>query len=288
MSPLVPYFTVPAIPLDFALRIPGLSQLLDPAAPPSLKPFGVFVAMGGALAVILAAAHAKERGLDPKKIADFNLWVIVGSFVSAHVFDAVLYHPERVTADPGYLIAITDGLSSYGGFLGAALAALAWRAHHRQPIMPYAEVVASVFPAGWALGRAGCAVVHDHPGRLSEAWLAVRFPAPGGGFTGRFDLGLCEMVLTIPLALLFVVLWHRRVERPLGFYVGLMCAFYAPVRFLLDFLRIDDLDDADADPRYAGLTPAQWACFALFGLGMHFFVKAMREQRATKMVLEAG
>jgi hypothetical protein len=37
-------------------------------------------------------------------------------------------------------------------------------------------VVGSAFPLAWVFGRAGCATVHDHPGRLSDAWFAVRWP----------------------------------------------------------------------------------------------------------------
>ena len=126
--------------------------------------------------------------------------------------------------------------------------------------MPYADVIASSFPAAWVFGRIGCSVAHDHPGLPSDAWFAVQYP--GGG---RFDLGLYEMLLTIPLALAF--LWLRKKPRPWGFYVGAITIAYAPVRFALDFLRVaDPIAEsgglvAAVDPRYAGLTPAQWACF---------------------------
>jgi phosphatidylglycerol:prolipoprotein diacylglycerol transferase len=41
---------------------------------------------------------------------------------------------------------------------------------------------------------------------------------------------------------------------------------YAPVRFGLDFLRARDV--TRPDERYAGLTPAQWACIATVGIGL--------------------
>ena len=276
MTPLIPFVNAPEVSLGFVFRIPGISRLFDPAQPPSIKPFGVLVGVAGALGFILAARHAKARGLDQKKILDFTMWIAIGGFVGGHVFDALLYHPADVVKNPRYLFAIADGLSSYGGFLGAALAALLWKVVHKDALMPYVEAVASIFPLVWVLGRAGCAVVHDHPGRLSDAWLAVRFPTVDGGFVGRFDLGLCEMVLTIPLAIAFAILWHRQLQRPLGFYVGVMCVAYAPVRFFLDFLRIDDADYSATDPRYAGLTPAQWACFALLAVGLYFLRLASR------------
>jgi phosphatidylglycerol:prolipoprotein diacylglycerol transferase len=53
-----------------------------------------------------------------------------------------------------------------------------------------------------------------------------------------------------------------------------MCTYYAPLRFLLDFLR-ERQDAAIAglvaggDARYLGLTPAQWCCLPLLGLGLY-------------------
>jgi hypothetical protein len=47
-----------------------------------------------------------------------------------------------------------------------------------------------------------------------------------------------------------------RKPRPGGFYALSFAAFYIPVRFALDFLRI-------ADTRYLGLTPGQWAALAV-------------------------
>jgi phosphatidylglycerol---prolipoprotein diacylglyceryl transferase len=52
---------------------------------------------------------------------------------------------------------------------------------------------------------------------------------------------------------------------------------YCPVRFGLDFLRATDV--ARPDQRYAGMTPAQWACLATFALAAKLM--ASRPQRAT-------
>jgi len=73
------------------------------------------------------------------------------------------------------------------------------------------------------------------------------------------------------------VLWSRKPKRPLGFYTGWMCVAYAPVRFVLDFMRVGESEPGvggGGDPRYAGLTPAQWACFGLLAMGIYFLRKA--------------
>ena len=117
----------------------------------------------------------------------------------------------------------------------------------------------------WA-GRAGCAIAHDHKGRLTDSWLAVRFPDGP-----RYDLGLLELALT-PI-LVAVVTWVARHDRRPGMITGALAVAYAILRFPLDFLRATDLG-VESDPRHFGLTPAQWACFLLLGVGAWVMVGA--------------
>jgi phosphatidylglycerol:prolipoprotein diacylglycerol transferase len=283
---LIPYLSIPELRLAFLSYVPGLDRLVGPESPPSLKPFGVLVALGVYLGAAVAVRHARERGLDARKMNEFIAWTVGGGFVGGHVLDALFYHPHDVMRNPLYLFALWNGLSSFGGFTGAIAGSFAWGRRRHEGILHYCDVICSAFPLAWVFGRAGCSVAHDHPGRLSAAWFAVRYPMLPEHM-GRFDLGLYECILTIPLAVAFAVLW-RRGTRPTGFYIGWMCVLYAPVRFLLDFLREEEGHGVHGvDPRYAGLTPAQWACFALVGLGL-YFLKGMRHRRIEPLVRPSG
>jgi phosphatidylglycerol---prolipoprotein diacylglyceryl transferase len=287
VGPQIPYITLPEIPLTFLLYVPGLKELFDPAHPPSIKPFGTLVALGVYLGSIVATRHARQRGLDMKKMGEYIFWVVAAGFVGGHMLDAIFYHPARVAREPLYLFKLWDGLSSYGGFTGAIIGAFSWRLYRRERLMPYSECINSAFPLAWVFGRTGCTVVHDHPGRLSDAWFAVRYPM-GEGYIGRLDLGLYEMVLSIPLAVTFLVLWRRKLYRPLGFYTGWMCVAYAPVRFFLDFLREQERSGVlGGDPRYGGLTPAQWASFGLLAVGIFFLRMAARGDAHPSVVAPA-
>jgi len=274
-GPLIPYVVVPELPLSFLRYVPVLGDKLDPNNPLTIKPFGALVAVGVAVAWWLAVRNARERGLDTKKLDKFMQWSVGTGFVMAHVLDAIAYHPDLVMADPWYLLRLWEGLSSFGGIIGGIIGAWAWHKVRKENVLEFLDLCIAAFPLGWVFGRTGCSVVHDHPGALSNAWFAVKFPPSTlqTGFSGRFDLGLMEMVLTIPLALACYVLWRRKPFRPVGFYMGLTLVVYAPSRFLLDFLRVqpgDALFQDWADPRYLGLTPAQWVCFAAFALGLYF------------------
>src|SRR5690606_24549138 len=213
----IPFIEAPEIPLSFLQYLPFLD--IDPADPPSIKPFGTLVAIGVYVGSWVTMQRARDRRLDTKLMSDFIFWVVASGFVISHIFDALFYHPDTVARDPLYLLKIWDGLSSWGGLLGAMIGAFAWRQRRGHNILEYCDVTVSAFPLAWVFGRAGCAVVHDHPGRLSDAWFAVQFPNSPPGM-GRFDLGLIEMVLTIPLALAFWWFWRRKTFRPNGFYIA--------------------------------------------------------------------
>jgi phosphatidylglycerol:prolipoprotein diacylglycerol transferase len=273
MKPLIPYLEIPELVLIPRGYFDGF-----PPVNFSLKPFGILVATGVYLGSYLAIRQGKRLGLNERALTSFIVWVVGYGFVGAHVLDVLFYYPGRVLEDPWSLLKLWDGLSSFGGFAGALIGMLLWKRRYRRSVLRYADVVASAFPAAWVFGRMGCAVAHDHPGIESELWLAVQYP--GGA---RFDLGLLEMLATIPLAILFLIL--RRRPRPWGFYAATMSVAYAPVRFALDFLRVrgdGPYGELGAiDPRYGPFTPAQWACLALLAFGVWLFVWSF-ERRAAK------
>lgn len=271
IEPLLPYITLPEIPIfpSFNLPVVGYIDTI------SIKPFGALVATGVYIGWALSLRQARRFRLDVEVMNSFIAWVAGIGFVGGHVLDVILYHPDKLTNAPSPVAALQEllflwrSLSSFGGFIGAVIGLFAWKFRFKaRETMPWADIVISAFPLAWVFGRTGCSVAHDHPGLHSDVWFAVQYP--GGA---RFDLGLYEMLFTIPLALTCLALMRR--PRPPGFYAGLVCMAYAPTRFSLDFLRARDV--RDADPRHLGLTPAQWLCFLMLGVGVALYLRAMRQ-----------
>ena len=83
-GPLLPYLTLPEIPLGFLLYVPGLGNLFDAGHPPSIKPFGALVAAGMYAGGGLAIRNARRQGIDADKMRDFAVWVIFGGLVGGH------------------------------------------------------------------------------------------------------------------------------------------------------------------------------------------------------------
>jgi phosphatidylglycerol---prolipoprotein diacylglyceryl transferase len=224
-----------------------------------LAMFGVLVAIGVIVGDRIAVTQGLKRGLAQDDVRFLNARIVIGGFIVAHLVSVIFYFPERIKESPLVLLNVWSGLSSFGGFLGAFLAFLYYTKKEKIPRLPYADSVALGLSVGWIFGRTGCFTAHDHPGRRTSFFLSVNYP--GGA---RHDLGLDELLLTLVMtAILFA---YARKPRPPGRVIGLAALMYAPVRFGLDFLRATDYG-SHPDQRYAGLTPAQWACLATLALG---------------------
>jgi phosphatidylglycerol:prolipoprotein diacylglycerol transferase len=273
--------------------------------PLPLHPFGILVATGVLVGTSITARRARKLGYDVLQLNSFVTWMLVSAFVLSHMLDSVFYHWDEVVRRPWSVIMLWEGLSSFGGFVGAVVGIVLWKyfviedsaflprpRRRPAPILPFADLVLSVFPIGWAFGRAGCSTVHDHPGARATAdtLLAVAYPRHPGdgavtkfgfielihGHDPRFDLGFLELLFTIIIAVCFALTWRRRL--PIGTYVIASGLAYAPVRFAMDFLRIPANDGGDT--RYGDLTPAQWSCMVLFlySFLMIFYVRSLQRR----------
>jgi phosphatidylglycerol:prolipoprotein diacylglycerol transferase len=242
MSPLatIPYFPQPVWETDW-IRV---------------QAWDVLVVLGVVAGVVVASRAAARIGRDPRVVQDFAPWVILSGFVFAHLVHVFFYEPSLLD-DPLNLLIIWSGVSSFGGFLGAAVCIPVFFRLRRESFWDYADPLALGMAVGWGVARVGCFLAHDHKGSYSDFFLAVDFP--GGA---RHDLGLYDAILTFALVPLAVgVMRTPRGRR--GAVFAVVCGGYALVRFFLDFLRATDIERADL--RYLGLTPAQYGAVALLG-----------------------
>jgi phosphatidylglycerol:prolipoprotein diacylglycerol transferase len=227
--------------------------------PLPIEAFGVLVAIGVILGDQIVVRRGNRLGLDAQDVKFMNARIVIVGFIVAHLVSVIFYFPERIKESPVILLNVWAGLSSFGGFLGALLAFVYYTRKERIPALPYADAVALGLAVGWIFGRTGCFTAHDHPGLHTTFFLAVRYPDGP-----RHDLGLDELLFTIVMTA--VLFRYARKPRVPGRVIGLFAVMYAPVRFGLDFLRARDVPRPDE--RYAGLTPAQWACLATLGVGV--------------------
>ncbi len=241
---MIPFFRLTAIPIG----------------PVHIQVWGLFVAAGILTAAWAGARKARERGLVADTFLDFASWIVIAALVGGRVFHAAAYDPASFLADPWKLFRVWEGgMSSFGGFAGAAVAALLFAKLRRVDFRKYGDVAAYVLPLGYGIGRIGCFLIHDHPGTLSHSFLSVRYPEGA-----RLDHGLLLSVLGFAIFAWFVSI-ERRGKGEKGFLPRFM-VFYGSARFVLDFYRAWDLPGGDA--RYLSLTPAQYGALLAVALGI--------------------
>lgn len=197
--------------------------------------------------------------------ASLTAWMILWGFVGAHALHMLTDDREALRENPLSLLALWQGMSSFGGMLGgvaAALVIMRWRRITGASMLRYLDCVAFVFPFAWIFGRLGCAIAHDHPGLPTNHWLAVRFPDGP-----RWDLGVLELIYTLAVAAVFA--WQDRSSHANGFWLAIFLVAYGPARFALDTLRI-------GDTRYVGWTPAQYLSLAATIAGLFLLSRSRR------------
>ena len=241
---MIPYFVIPP------LRI----------GPLALQPFGILSAAGILLASKRLVSEARKRRLDTEPLEKLASWAVVGGIIGAHLVHLLLYHPEELRENgPLQLFKVWDGLSSTGGVLGGIIACVAFLRRRGISFATYSDAFALAVPPGWAIARLGCFSVHDHPGMLTNFFLAVAFP--GGA---RHDLGLYDALVLTGITIIVLDLDRRKLLQ--GRLLAMVAVLYGMARFNLDFLRARDLPYSDA--RYLGLTPAQYGALVLFAFGV--------------------
>ncbi len=251
----------------------------------TLQIFGVLVAIGVILGMRLSLKYAKQRDIDEFMVRDMIFWVLVVGFVVAHWVSVLFYFPERVKENPWVLLMIWNGISSVGGFLGAAIGMVWFLRKNKQPILPYADLLSYGIVAGFTMGRVGCSLVHDHPGTIvdPDTFLAVgpwpcrcgpgERPLPSccdeANQIYRYDLGFMELLFDVALCF-FVYYIYKWKTAVYGRLTGIVAMSWGGVRFFLDFLRETEAGRGVGSPdlRYFGLTTAQYLSIAIFAVGV--------------------
>lgn len=258
----LPYITVP--PIDIGIE---------------LQPFGILVATGVLVGAWLLRRYGEKINLNDDHMRGLIMWVLVGGFIGAHVFDVLAYQWDRLLEDPLLLVKVWAGISSYGGFIGGFLGFFLYCRKYKLPLGAYADATGYGLLPGFTFGRLGCTLVHDHIGQATDFALGVNYPskvAVAHGMSGAsrmHNLGMYEFMYLLPVCAIIFFL-ATRPRRPHGMLAVTIGALYAPVRFFLDGLRL-----SQSDPRYAGLTFAQWMSIVVTAVSVYGIFYVYRSTR---------
>jgi len=226
--------------------------------------FGVMVALGAALGILLLRRELLRSGIDLARGTDAALVGVLGGLLGAKL----LYVVEHWAEPFSETLFSRGGMSWFGGLTGGIVAGIVMIAVQRLPLMTMLAAAAPAMTLGQAVGRIGCFLVGDDYGRVTTLPWGIAFPQ---GLPPTLEpvhpAQLYEAAILFPMAWLLVRLRRRGVPDRAVFGWYLVAA--GGVRFLIELVRVN--------VRIAlGLSTAQFFSIAALVLGLGFVATARR------------
>jgi phosphatidylglycerol:prolipoprotein diacylglycerol transferase len=207
--------------------------------------YGLLLAAAYLLGLQFALRRARSAGLDPNRVMDLGIWIIVSALVGAKLL-LLIVEFEQFTRDPAELLNLArSGGVFYGGLIAAVAVALWYLRRHRMPMWTVTDVFAPGIALGHVIGRLGCLFAGCCFGRPANVPWAITF-------TNEFAARNVGTPLGIPLhptqlyeagaellILILLLVTERRGRAFPGRTFWLYMLLYAVSRFIIEFYRGD-------------------------------------------------
>lgn len=199
-----------------------------------ISTFGLMMAIAFLVGSWITARRMQEIGLDPDLATTLLIYVMLGGLLGSKLYFAIDTH-LRTGVPFAQLFFARDGITWYGGLMGATVLGTIGARIHRVPLLLFMNCVAPGAAVGQALGRIGCFLVGDDYGVPSDLPWAVAFPqgAPPTDVPVH-PTQIYEVLWLLPVA---AVLWRRRDRSP--FLFGEYIAANGFGRLLIENLRVN-------------------------------------------------
>jgi phosphatidylglycerol:prolipoprotein diacylglycerol transferase len=227
-----------------------------------LPSYGVLVAAGFLLGLLVARLLARRTGLAPERISDLAIWTLLLGLVGSKLALILLDLPAYLREPKLLLASLRYAGVFYGGLIVGLLFVVWYCRRHELPFGKVADVFAPAVALAHAFGRLGCFLAGCCFGKECALPWAVTFHneiahetvgTPTGHPLHPVQLYEAGGNLLIFLALL----WLFPRKRFDGQVVVVYMILYAATRFLWEFFR----DDARG---FLGpLSTSQWLALAV-------------------------
>jgi phosphatidylglycerol---prolipoprotein diacylglyceryl transferase len=263
------------------LTLPAFDLLGRTLGPFTLHTYGVLLAIAFLVGLWVVSRQAKREGLDPGRITDMAVWVLIAGLVGAKIL-LVLVDWRYYGRNPRELLSIfQSGGVFYGGLIAGVAVAWWYVRRYQLPGWRTADVLAPGVIIGQAIGRLGCFSAGCCWGKPTSVPWAVTFRdvyaarAVGTPLdtplhpTQLYESAACFLIF-------FLLLWLAPRKRFHGQVVLTYVASYSVVRFAIEFLR----GDPDRGTWFHGLFSTSQLIALLLVLGVLLVLPRLRRSGA--------
>jgi phosphatidylglycerol---prolipoprotein diacylglyceryl transferase len=204
--------------------------------------YGVIIALGMLLGILLASYRAKRNGYKSDLIFDFILIALPIAVICARLY-YVIFEWEAYADNPLKILAIREGgLAIYGGVIGGMLTAFVFSRTNKFPLLKLVDLVIPSLVLGQAIGRWGNFINQEAYGELITNPKLQFFPY--GVYIDSISewhqaTFLYESMWNLLLFVLLLIIARKTKKDGIMFSVYLIC--YGLGRFLIEGLRTDSL-----------------------------------------------
>ncbi len=211
----------------------------------------------------------------PVALDDLLVYCAIGVVAGGRIGYVLFYNAPYFLAHPlGVFEVWGGGMSFHGGLIGATLGLWAFARRQKLPVLPVADVLATVTPLGLLLGRLANFIKPELWGRPTDVPWAMIFP--GAGPLPRHPSQLYEAALegVVLFAIGMVAVRCGALRRP-GLATGIFVIGYACARIFSEFFR-------EPDPQlgflFGGATMGMLLSLPLLLLGVALLAIAWRRK----------
>lgn len=205
-----------------------------------IKFYGIIIALGMLLGIIVAVYNVKYRGMQPDDIYTVALYALIPAIVGARLY-YVIFSPYSYT-----FLEIFDirggGMAIYGGVIGGALGVLAYCLVHKKNFLKVADVASVSLILGQAIGRWGNFFNQEAYGYEVTNKALQWFPFSvfiESTSTWHMATFFYESFFNLIIFILLMIL-IRKLKEP-GTIMSLYFICYGLVRVVVEGLRTDSL-----------------------------------------------
>ena len=205
--------------------------------------YGVMLFISFVCGIAIVEHRAKKFGVDPKKVTDLALWVLLAVVVGSRLF-YVAFHWSEFSNDLIGIIAFwrggLAGLMFYGGFLGGIIAGVVFVWLNKLPVRKLMDAVAPAIMLGEGFTRVGCFLNGCCFGGPTSGHFGLVYPpeSPAGAtFLGQPIHPTQLYSSAAGFGLFLLALWIER-RRPASVVLAaILLIIYSLFRFGIDFVR---------------------------------------------------
>jgi phosphatidylglycerol:prolipoprotein diacylglycerol transferase len=207
--------------------------------------YGVLLAAAYLLGLQFALVRARTRGLDPNRVMDLGIWIIISALVGAKLLLLIVEFDTFGRSPSDLLTLLRSGGVFYGGLITAVVVALWYLRKHKMPMWTVTDVFAPGIALGHVIGRMGCFFAGCCFGRPTDVPWAITFHSAyaeqNAGTLLNVPLHPTQLYEAgAELVILLLLLATERKWRPFpGRTFWSYLFLYAVSRFVIEFYRGD-------------------------------------------------